>query len=203
MSKRVYISADYSENDVDRNVVDELHKWSDDNRHVVDYVDTAQVVSGSVSRDKNCRPCDLKKEFNDQINASSAVIFIIGDKTASRIAGSSCRRISEGEWCSCTPYKQNANGSSLCKIHCNTRTSTNYEDIGYINIYSYLEHEFKQAKRKNKTIIIVYNSLYCQPTWLPQYMKDYKNIARPFWIKNSLGGIMGDYQYIKWALGYE
>ena len=31
MSKHVYISADYSENDGDRDVVDELHKWGKDN----------------------------------------------------------------------------------------------------------------------------------------------------------------------------
>ena len=76
MSKRVYISADYSENDGDRNVVDELHSWAEDNKHKVDFVDTAQVVSGSVSDDDDCRPCDLKKEFNKQINISSVVIFL-------------------------------------------------------------------------------------------------------------------------------
>ena len=91
MSKRVYISADYSELSGDREVVDELHKWGDDALHKVDYVDTAKVVSGSVSSDPDCRPCDLKKEFNSQINASSAVIIIVGDKTAFRTAGSICR----------------------------------------------------------------------------------------------------------------
>ena len=64
MSKRVYISADYSELNGDREVVDELHKWGNDVLHKVDYVDTAEVVSGSVSADPDCRPCDLKKEFN-------------------------------------------------------------------------------------------------------------------------------------------
>ena len=159
MSKKVYISADYSENDGDRSVVDELHKWGNDNLHKVDYVDTAQVVSGSVSNDADCRPCDLKGEFNRQINASSAVIFIIGDKTKTRSAGSSCRRNDEGAFCACTPYKQNANGSTICKIYGNTVTPGPDEDLGRINDYSYLKHEFYQAKRKKKTIIVVYNSL--------------------------------------------
>lgn len=92
MSKRVYISADYSEGSGDRDVVNVLQKWSDDNYHKVDFVDMSQVESGSVSEDKDCRPCDLKAEFNRQINASSAVIFVVGDKTASRTAGSSCTR---------------------------------------------------------------------------------------------------------------
>ncbi len=92
MGKRVYISADYAPNDGDRDVVDELHRWGRDNKHKIEYVDTAQVVSGSVSNDEDCRPCDFKKEFNAQINASSSVIFIIGDKTKSRMAGSFCKR---------------------------------------------------------------------------------------------------------------
>ena len=86
MSQRVYISADYSADDGDRDVINELHSWGKDAKHKVDYVDTAQVASRSISNDKDCRPCDLKKEFNAQICASSAVIFIVGDKTASRTA---------------------------------------------------------------------------------------------------------------------
>ena len=203
MSKRVYISADYSENDGDRDVINELHTWGKDNKHKVNYVDTAQVVSGSVSDDEDCRPCDLKKEFNAQIRASSAAIFIVGDKTASRTAGSSCKRISEGEGCDCTPYKKNANGSSICKIYGKTSTPGPNDDVGNINSYSYLKHEFMQAKKQNKTIIIVYNSLNKQSKWLPSYMSEYEEDAHPFWKKNDKGEKIGDYQYIKKALGYE
>ncbi|MBR3224423.1 MAG: hypothetical protein IKF78_03785 [Atopobiaceae bacterium] len=203
MGKRVYISADYSENDGDRAVVDELHKWGEDSAHKVDYIDTAQVVSGSVTRDPDCRACDLKAEFNSQINASSAALFIVGDKTAHRNAGSTCRRNAEGELCPCTPYKQNAGGTSLCKVHGTTYTPGPEEDVGTINTYSYLEHEFRQAVKKRKTIIIVYNSFYRQYGWLPSYMRDYDEMARPFWKKDALGRKVGDYQYIKQALGYE
>lgn len=203
MSKRVYISADYSEADGDRNVVDELHKWAEDNLHVVDYVDTAQVVSGSVSSDSDCRACDLKGEFNNQINASSVVIFIIGDKTADRNAGSSCRRNIDGEFCSCTPYKQNANGSTNCKIYGKTVAPGPNEDVGRINSYSYLKHEFEQAKKKNKKIVVVYNSLNNQQNWLPDYMSSYASEAHPFWKYNAQGKKVGDYAFIKNALGYE
>jgi len=92
MSKRVYISADYSMDSGDRNVVDTLNRWGTDNLHKVDFVDMAKVVSGSISNDPDCRICDLKQEFNKQINASSAAIFVVGDKTACRTAGSSCSR---------------------------------------------------------------------------------------------------------------
>lgn len=202
MSKRVYISADYSENDGDRDVVDELHKWGKDNYHMVDYCDTAQVVSGSVSGDADCRPCVLKAEFNRQINVSSAVIFIIGNKTADRKAGSTCNRMTQGAGCSCTPYKQNANGSSICKVYGQITTPGPNDDFGEINALSYLEHEFRQAVKKRKTIIIVYNSLYKQPSWLPSYMSGYEDEAHPFWKYDSSGVVVGDYTYIKSALGY-
>lgn len=203
MSKRVYISADYSAADGDRNVVDELHKWGSDNLHKVDYCDTAQVISGSVANNPDCRACDLKSEFNRQINASSAVIFIIGNKTASRSAGSACRRINEDAGCPCTPYKQNANGSTVCKIWGTTFTPKSDEDLGKINAYSYLKHEFKQAERKGKKIIIVYNSMNKQPGWLPDYMAAYADDAHPFWKYNANGERVGDYTYIKLELGYE
>ncbi len=203
MGKRVYISADYSEADGDRDVIDLLHSWGSDSKHKTDFIDTAQVVSGSVSNDPDCRSCDLKAEFNRQINASSAVIFVVGDKTASRDAGNACRRNSEGEGCTCTPYKHNANGSTTCKIKGPTHKPAADEDLGKINTFSYLEHEFKQAERRAKDIIVVYNSLYHQPGWLPSYMSHCEDGARPFWKKNASGEVVGDYQYIKEALGYE
>ena len=55
MRKRVYISADYSGTDGDRDVVDVLNKWGSDDLRVVDFVDTAKVVSGSVSDGDDCR----------------------------------------------------------------------------------------------------------------------------------------------------
>ena len=60
-----------------------------------------------------------------------------------------------------------------------------------------------QAQKKKKTIIIVYNSLNKQSGWLPDYMSAYEEDAHPFWKKNAWGEKVGDYQYIKKALGYE
>ena len=170
--------------------------------HKVDFIDMAKVVSGSISNDADCRPCDLKKEFNNQINASSAVIIVIGDKTKYRTAGSNCSRVNKARLeCSCTPYKQNKNGSKVCKVY---NTSDAYDmNVGNINAYSYIRHEFEQAKKRNKVIIVVYNSLRKEADWLPAYMKDYESVAHPFWIKNADGEKVGDYSYIKQALGYD
>lgn len=201
MSKQIYISADYSALNGDRDVVEELHAWGKDSRHKVNYIDTATVVSGSVSRDPDCRPCDLKEEFNRQINVSSAVIFVVGDKTKDRIAGSSCKRIERGCYCTCTPYKQNANGMDFC----NRSRDVSFmfgSDLDCINNLSYIEHEFLESVKRKKNIIIIYNSLYRQPAWLPSYMRSYEIFAHPFWKKDAWGSKVGDYQYIKKALGY-
>ena len=203
MSKQVYISADYSEDDGDRDVVNTLNQWGKDNLHKVDFIDMSKVASGSVSDDEDCRICDLKKEFNRQINASSAVIFVVGDKTEYRTAGNKCSRAEKNQYeCECTPYKQNTNGTKLCKISYTSTPGIN-DDVGAINSYSYLKHEFEQAKKRNKQIIIVYNSTRNESNWLPSYMKGYESNAMPFWTSDYYGRKVGNYSKIKEVLGYE
>lgn len=200
MSKRVYISADYSVDSGDRDVVVELNKWGSDNLHKVDFIDMAKVTSGSVSKSADCRICDLKDEFNRQINASSAVIIVIGDKTAYRTAGSTCLRATLSQsYCTCTPYKQNTKGTQPCKKYVLPSSGS---DVNPVNEYSYLRHEFEQAQKRGKTIIVVYNSLYKQPAWLPSYMSGYASSAQPFWVRDSLDRKVGNYALIKGALGY-
>ena len=202
MSKQVYISADYDQWSGDINVVEELTKWGKDDYHKVDFIDMSKVSSGSVANNGDCRLCDLKAEFNRQINASSSVIFVVGNMTKFRTAGSNCERSFKERWeCSCTPYKQNANGSKECKIYSTSMPGEN-EDCGSINRYSYLRHEFEQAKKKKKKIIIFYNSTRKEVSWLPSYMNGYEDYAKPFWKYDTYGRKVGDYAYIKEVLGY-
>ena len=201
MSKQVYISADYDKNSGDREVVDELISWGKDNKHKVDFIDMSNPKSGSVANNEDCRICELKAEFNSQINSSSAVIFVVGNMTKYRSAGSACERGSKEWWeCYCTPYKQNTNGQKRCK-YTSTTSETN-GDVGNINTYSYLRHEFEQAKKKGKNIIIVYNSTRYESSWLPSYMKGYEDKAHPFWKYNANYEKVGDYEYIKEVLGF-
>ena len=202
MRKRVYISADYDQYKGDKDVVDELNKWGSDNLHIVDFIDMSRVSSGTVAKSDDCRICDLKAEFNRQINASSVVIFVVGDKTGSRTAGSGCERISKAQWqCYCTPYKQNTNGTKVCKVSSVLIAGEN-DDYGNINQCSYLRHEFEQAKKKKRKIIIVYNSTRKESSWLPSYMNGYEDEARPFWKIDDNGKKVGDYSYIKEVLGF-
>ena len=201
MSKQVYISADYAADSGDREVVEVLQRWGKDNYHRVDFIDMSLVQSGSVANDLDCRPCDLKGEFNRQINASSATIFIVGDKTKNRTAGSGCERNFKSQFeCSCTPYKQNVNGAKWCKYPSTYPASS--DNVGSINTYSYLRHEFEQAKKAKKKIIILYNSMRNEFSWLPDYMDGYEHSAYPFWKLNAYGQKVGDYDLIKRELGF-
>lgn len=51
MNKRVYISADYASDDGNQEVVDVLHIWGTDNKHMTDFIDTAQAPPGIVSEE--------------------------------------------------------------------------------------------------------------------------------------------------------
>lgn len=201
MSKRVYISADYDAIDGDRDVVDELNRWASDHRYKVEFVDMAEVVSGSVSEDSDCRACDLKLEFNRQINASSVVFCIVGKRTAQRDAGDQCERAYLPQWCSeCTPYKQNAFGKKPCKVE-NLQEEA-VDGINAVNTYSYLQHEYEQAKAQQKTIVVLYNSVYRREKWLPSYI-DRREEQHAFWVWNRDGVRVGDYEYIKAVLGLD
>lgn len=198
MSKRIYISADYSDSNGDREVVEIIHKWCNDNLHKIDFIDTASGPD-SVSNKPDCMACDLKNEFNSRINSSSAVIFIVGDKTKLREAGSKCDRLKKNQSdCYCTPYKQNTHGEKQCKVFLTVPATSG---VGCINDYSYLQHEFEQAKIMEKDIIIFYNSSRKECNWLPPYMNEYIADAQPFWII-KYGYRVGNYEFFKQRLGY-
>ena len=204
MYKRIYISADYDSVSGDRIVINELNKWNQSNQRVIDFVDMAQVISGSVAlSSSDCRPCDLKAEFNRQINASSIAVFIVGDKTKIRASGSSCGRASlSNAFAMCTPYKYNTNGQKWCNKY-GSSFNESYYDVSPVNCYSYLRHEFEQAKKRNKKIVILYNSTRYETAWLPRYMDGFENVAYPFWTTNAFGQKVGNYALIKRLLGYE
>lgn len=231
--KRIYISADYDPTSGDRDVVEELKRLAKDQRCNIEFKDMAAAKSGSVSDNEDCRACDLKEEFNRKINISSIVVFVVGDKTKTRDAGSTCelaedivfssisallpRRLLskfidniEFDAIRCTPYKRNAIGSVCCKqtasdvrdiIHTDIYNDNKNKDVIYVNKFPYLQHEFKQAKRKKKKIVIFYNSSINQKQWLPSYMKGYESCAIPFWIDKENKVL--DHLNIKKALEFD
>lgn len=87
--------------------------------------------------------------------------------------------------------------ATICKLFSIPYDNNN---ICVVNSKSYLQHEFEQAVKCSKKILIFYNSKYKMQNWLPAYMEDYEYIAQPFWTENMWGNKVGNYQYLKQEL---
>lgn len=168
MKKNIYVSADWKESfdrhSWDKEVVDRIRKWSIDLRYSADFHYTDDVHN-SVIDDDGCRRCNIKEECGCYIRRSSLVIFVVGDKTRTKKAGR-CNGLS------CFPVNKNI--LSPCN---------NYKEIKLKDM-SYLHYEISTAIEEKKKILLVYNSVYQNESWIPSwYNKYYENeLDRiPFW----------------------
>jgi len=178
MSKKVYVSADWKEpfdsHSWDKEVVDRIRQWGKDSRYGIEIVCTDNVHN-SVTNNNDCRRCDIKNECRSQIIKSDIIIFVIGDKTATKNAGP-C----DGFYCS--PAYSGAE-KKICNRNYLLEPIYSWKDM------SYLELEITTAVLNNKPIIIVYNSVKHQNSWIPSWYtklcKDY-NVRPigdfPFWL---------------------
>lgn len=177
MSKRVFVSADWREpfdsHSWDKEVVDRIRKWKSDPRYGIDIICTDDVHD-SVTNNPDCRRCDIKVECGDCIKKSSVVVFVVGDKTASKNAGP-C------DGFSCAPAY-----SGSQKKYCNKAYIP--DSISNWKNMSYLEFEITTAVKNRKQILIVFNSVYRQEQWIPSWYKALRQynqvneLARiPFW----------------------
>lgn len=159
MSKRVFVSADWKEpfdsHSWDKEVVDRIRKWKDDNRYGVDLICTDDVHN-SVTGKSDCRRCDIKEECGKYIKSSSVVIFVVGDNTARKQAGA-CDGVS------CSPAYSGLQ-KKYCKSYLPNQIS-NWKEM------SYLEYEITRTVLEKKDIILVFNSVYKQESWIPAWYK--------------------------------
>lgn len=172
MSKRVFVSADWREpfdsHSWDKEVVDRIRKWKNDNRYGVE-LNCTDDVHNSVIENKDCRRCDIKEECGRYIKWSSVVVFVVGDNTASKKAGA-C----DSESCSPAYSRQQ---KSFCKYFLNNRFANPFSCGREM---SYLEYEITTAVVENKSIILVFNSAYKQESWIPAW---YKNLLKKYCVK--------------------
>lgn len=171
MSKRVFVSADWKKpfdsHSWDKEVVDRIRKWKYDNRYGVELICTDDVHD-SVVKNTDCRRCDIKEECGRYIKSSSIVIFVVGDNTASKKAGACDSML-------CSPA-YSGQKKSFCKYFFNK---------GFANPFSggremsYLQYEITTAVLKKKSIILVFNSVYKQESWIPAW---YKNLVKNYYV---------------------
>lgn len=184
MSKRVFVSADWKEpfdsHSWDKKVVDRIRKWDDDSRYGIELVCTDDVHN-SVTKNIDCRRCEIKEECGRYIKWSSVVIFVVGDNTATKKAGA-CDSVS------CSPA-YSGQQKSICKYSRN-KSFANILSNG--REMSYLQYEITTAVLENKSIVLVFNSMQKQESWIPAWYKnllenyEVKELCRvPFWKDNA------------------
>jgi len=180
MGKRVFVSADWKEGSdfrsCDKIVVDKIRQWANDRRLSVE-LDCTDDVHDSVVYDPDCRRCDIKGECGRHIDRSSIVIFVVGDNTADKSSG----------WCnseSCSPAY-----SGQVKENCKYKNKNSpSDDVTDGRKMSYLQYEITKAAIAGKTIILVFNSMQNEGSWIPTWYdtlrRNYKFTEQcrvPFW----------------------
>ncbi|MDR0326006.1 MAG: TIR domain-containing protein [Oscillospiraceae bacterium] len=170
MGKRVFVSADWKENEsnpksCDKNVVGRIREWADDDRRSIEIDCTDDVHSSVLDTLDDCRRCDIKRECGSHINWSSIVIFVVGDNTATKSAGA----------CSCDECSPAYSGKEKlpCKLVWGTSSSDvrTWDGTLYKNEMgmSYLQYEITKAAQLGKSIIVVFNSMNKQESWIPSW----------------------------------
>lgn len=161
MIKRVFVSADWKEpfdsHSWDKEVVDRIRKWEHDERYSLDICCTDDVHK-SVTDNIDCRRCEIKEECRRYINSSSVVVFVVGDNTASKKAGS-CDSIA------CSPA-YSGQQKACCKYLINNKYANAFQGGRQM---SYLQYEITTAVLAKKSIVLVYNSANKQESWIPSW----------------------------------
>lgn len=124
---RTYIAADW---DGDRDAVDQLYKWNDNNYWGLSFPDAHDLQQ---SRDSSL-PCSIKSSLKRRMDASKRFVLIVGDSTDSVTKGS-CQH--------CGSY--NSWTSSCARLHS-------------IDYRSYIKYECDKAVEAGIDIIVLYNS---------------------------------------------
>lgn len=161
MRKKVYVSADWKEpfdsHSWDKEVVNRIRRWNEDSRYGVELICTDDVHN-SVTKDFDCRRCEIKEECRKYISLSDVVVFVVGDNTASKKAGA-CDSMS------CSPA-YSGQPKSLCKYFFNDKFANSFPRGREM---SYLQYEITTAVLTRKSIVLVYNSVYKQDSWIPSW----------------------------------
>lgn len=89
---KTYIAADW---DGDRNLVETLQRWNDDEYWSLSFPDAHELVQ---ARDSS-KACSIRKSLRLRLKASKTFVLIVGDQTASLRKGSCQYCTSYSGWC--------------------------------------------------------------------------------------------------------
>ncbi|MBL0317338.1 MAG: TIR domain-containing protein [Flavobacteriales bacterium] len=164
---RTYIAADWTS---DKDAVDQLHKWNDDNNLSLSFTDAHDL---SQARDESLN-CNIKRSLGTRLDASKTFVLIVGKDTNSLRSGSCQYCNSYNSWTgSC------ARGNS-------------------VDLRSYVEYECSKAVRDELRIIVLYKFAAVNTSKCPDAVKDVGTHVAMLYLKDSK--YYWDYQTVKNAI---
>ncbi|MDR0911761.1 MAG: hypothetical protein LBM96_04060 [Methanobrevibacter sp.] len=137
---KTYIAADWSE---DKDAVDILHKWNDNEYWSLNFVDAHNLTS---ARD-NSLNCSIKSSLKRRLDLSKKFVLIVSNKTKNLRSGG-CHK--------CQEY------NSYYKT-CSREKSIDYR--------SYIQYECDIANRDISNIVVLYNSTRVNKSLCPEILR--------------------------------
>ena len=136
---KTYLAGDW---DGDKDLVDQLHSWNDNEHLALNFTDVHDLTSSS----DNSNNCSIKRSLRQRLNLSKTFVLIVGRNTKGLRSGSCalCPNYSKGLY-GIAPYCKRS------KFNCiDYRSFVDYECEMALK-------DYKEGKIKN--IIVIYNGL--------------------------------------------
>ena len=136
---KTYLAGDW---DGDKDLVEQLHNWNDDERLALNFTDVHDLTSSS----DDSNNCSIKRSLRQRLNLCKTFILIVGRKTKDLKSGSCalCQNYSKGLY-GIAPYCKSSS--------CNT-----IDDRSFVDYECEMAlKDYKEGKIKN--IVVIYNGL--------------------------------------------
>lgn len=141
---KTYIAADF---DSDRDIVDLLCKWNNDNRYGLQFSNVHEMTN---SRDTSLY-CSIKKSLKSRMDISKTFILIVGAKTNS---------VTKGACHCCSDYISWVGGAYCYRSRCNV-----------IDNRSYIKYECDMAIKAGIKIVVLYKSYLVDRSLCPENIR--------------------------------
>lgn len=165
---KTYIAADWTG---DRDAVDQLQKWNDNNRLSLSFVDAHDLTQ---ARDDSLN-CSIKASLKKRLDVSKTFVLIVGEKTKELRSGRCSYCNSYNSWTCCC-----ARGHS-------------------VDNRSYIEYECDKAVEAGMKIVMLYNSTSVDKSKCPTKVKYFGDHVAMCYRGND-GIIYWNYQAVRDAL---
>ncbi len=137
---RTYIAGDW---DNDKDLIDKLYKWNDDDNLSFSFSDAHKLMQ---ARDTSLY-CSIKRSLSERLNASKTFLLVVGEKTTT---------VTKGQCRYCGSYSSYLES---CRR-------------GYsVDNRSFIQYECEKAVKDNLNIIVVYNYAYVDKSKCPEILR--------------------------------